>query len=121
MTIVERLANLVVQYAGLAFVIEAVMERFVAPLPILRDEKFKEVRASALQWMAGLIGVGIAFGFNVRFLVLLDVAPQSAWADAVDAVLTGLLLSRGSSLVHDMMMMRFLEKELLKLDPFIKE
>ena len=114
MKIVERLAELLTQYVTVAFIIEAIVEYFVASLPIAKGEKEAEWRAAILKWIAGGLGVGVAIGFQIRFLEAIGLATESQGVEYLDYVLTGLLLGRGSAAVHDMMMLGFLKKEALK-------
>ena len=114
MSIVEQVAGLAVLYVTVAFVIESLVETFLAPLPILMAPKQKDVRGLALKWLSAGVACGITFGFDVRFLSLLGLQSEGAWPIALDRAITGLLLARGSQAVHDLMSMAYLRKEALK-------
>lgn len=111
MDIAGNLLELLVLYVTLAFIVEAVVETFVGKIPILQGDEVREWRVLALRWIAAGIAVAVAIGFDIRFLAALGLKPAADFARFIDYGLTGLLLGRGSSAVHDMMELKFLEKE----------
>ncbi len=70
------------------------------PVPIINlflapDEK--KVRTVILNFLSALLGVGLAINFDLGLFALLGAGGRMA---LVDAVVTGILIGRGSNYIH---------------------
>ena len=84
-----------------AFVGESINEFLVAPLvDRLRGRLDEELRQIIMRWWSALVGVGIAYMFELDVFALLDAKAQQP---IFGIILTGLLLGRGSNWAHEMM------------------
>ena len=80
---------------------EAVNEFFFTPfLDLLRDRIDETVRVQIIRLWSGIVGIGIAYEFQLMLFAMMGTGALHPWADIA---LTGLLLGRGSNFIHDLL------------------
>lgn len=67
--------------------------------PIFTNSPKLEPYKWMLMYVSALVGVVVAYSYQVDLIALLGLAPQSV----VGVVLTGLVIGRGANFVHDLL------------------
>ena len=91
--------KIIIGVVALAALGEGIVEFFVAPLLDLAKGKLNDTLRQQAQRMCSA-GVGVAIAFNYSLGVGMILEMPARWS-AVDTVLMGLLIGRGSNAVHE--------------------
>lgn len=100
--------NAMLQILIVAFILETLVEFFFSWLLT----GIFNLPGEVMRFVAAIAGVGLAFGF--RLAVLDSLVGLQAIAPWIDYTVTGLVLARGSNLVHDLLGMVKAAKENLR-------